>query len=504
MSNTYDAITAIAKRRGYYWPSYEIYGGLSGYITYGDLGAKLKRNIENSWRSYFTHQQHVLEIDAPIINPSIVFEASGHIANFRDYSTECTSCGRNYRADHLIEEKTKMDNVEAMGGDAIKRLLKKHKIKCPRCGSPLKEPTLLLTMFKTQIGATGETPGYARPEAAQSMFINFKRGYQHARERTPFALAQIGKVMRNEISPRRGMTRVREYTIMELELFFDPQEPECFMLKKVENEKIRLITEEMEAKNEKRPIETTIKDSVRQGHISTEWQAYYIGVSKQFVSYLGVTEERQRFRAHLPEERAHYSAQTYDHEVHLDSYGWLEIAGHAYRTDYDLKAHQKGSGEDMTILRQDGTRYFPHVIEPSFGLDRLFFVAMETSYERKDNRNVFRFPRDLTPFKCSVFPLVTKDGLKEKATELHRTLIKSGINAYYDEGGSVGRRYARSDEAGTPLAVTVDYDTINDNTVTVRDRDTWKQVRTPISQLLDNLKRYNSYEIDFKDIGEPI
>ncbi len=504
MSNTYDAITAIAKRRGYFWPSYEIYGGLSGYVTYGDLGTKLKRNIENSWRSHFTSHQRVLEIDAPIVNPPVVFEASGHIANFREHSTECTSCGRSFRADHLIEEKTNLENVEAMGGEAIRRLLREHGIKCPRCGSPLKEPTLFLTMFKTQIGATGDTPGYARPEAAQGMFINFKRGYQHAREKTPFALAQVGKVMRNEISPRRGMTRVREYTIMELELFFDPQDPKCPQLKDVEGEKIRLITEKMEAGEEKKPLETTIRDAVRQGHILTEWQAYYMGVSKQFVSHLGVPEEHQRFRAHLPEERAHYSAQTYDHEVHLGSFGWLEIAGHAYRTDYDLKAHQKGSGEDMTIIRKDGTRYIPHVVEPSFGLDRLFLATLETSYERRDKRNIFKLPRDLAPFNVSVFPLVTKDGLKEKATELNRTLIKSGINAYYDEGGSVGRRYARSDEAGTPLAVTVDYDTLNDDAVTVRDRDSWKQVRTPISQLAENLRRYTAYEIEFGDIGVPI
>ena len=214
--NTYDQITAIAKRRGYYWPSFEIYGGLSGFVTYGDLGTKLKRNIEESWREYFIRHQGFHEIEAPLINPEKVFKTSGHIENFKEYSAECTKCGRSFRADHLIEDKTDLENVEAMGGEAIRSLLKEHKIKCPRCGGQLKEPVLFLTMFKTEIGATGGEVGYARPETAQGMFTNYKRGYLHVREKLPFALVQKGKVLRNEISPRKGMTRLREFTIMEL------------------------------------------------------------------------------------------------------------------------------------------------------------------------------------------------------------------------------------------------------------------------------------------------
>ena len=500
----YDTITAIAKRRGYYWPSYEIYGGLSGYVTYGDLGTKLKRNIENNWRSHFTNRQEVLEIEAPIINPATIFEASGHIANFKEYSSECTKCGHSFRADHLIEDKTDLENVEAMGGDAIKRLLVEHKIKCPRCGSPLKEPTLILTMFKTDIGATGGLTGYARPEAAQGMFINFKRGYQHAREKLPFALAQVGKVMRNEISPRRGLTRTREFTIMELELFFDPQQPECPWLKEVEDEKVRLLTESMQASDDRTPVETTIRDAVENGLILTEWNAYYMGVSKRFITHLGIPEDRQRFRAHLSDERAHYSAQTYDHEVQLRSFGWLEVAGHAYRTDYDLKAHQKGADTDMTVLREDGTRFTPHVVEPSFGLGRQFITALEASYEHKEKRNIFHLPRDLAPYQLSVFPLVTKDGLPEKAVEIHRALLGAGFAAFYDERGSVGRRYARSDEAGTPLAVTIDYDTLQDEAVTIRDRDTWGQVRTSIKDLTALLKEYYSYRAEFEDLGPAV
>ena len=502
--NTQDTINAIAKRRGYHWPSYEIYGGLTGYITYGDLGTKLKRNIETLWRQHYTRHQNVLEIDAPIINPEIIFEKSGHIANFREHSTECTQCHHSFRADHLIEDKTNLENVEAMGGDAIKQLLKDHKIKCPRCGGQLKEPTQILTMFKTEIGATGGLTGYARPEAAQSMFINFKRGYQHAREKIPFALAQIGKVMRNEISPRRGLARVREFTIMELELFFDPQNPQCPHLHEVENEKVRLLTEEMQEKEEKTPLETTIKDALEKNLILTPWQAYYIGLSKKFITHLGVPPERQRFRAHLPDERAHYSAQTYDHEVHL-SFGWLEVAGHAYRTDYDLKAHQQGANVDMTVLREDGTRYTPHVVEPSFGLGRQILVTLESAYEHKEKRNLLHLPRDLAPYQLAVLPLVTKDGLPEKARQVHKTLQDAGFTAQYDESGSIGRRYARSDEIGTPLAVTIDYDnTLAEDVVTIRDRDSWTQVKTHLDDLEDRLKKYYAYQLEFQDLGEPL
>ena len=499
-----ETMNEIAKRRGLYWPSYEIYGGQSGYYTYGDLGTKLKRNIENAWRSHFTRHQNILEIEAPIINPEIVFEASGHIANFREYSSECTKCGTSFRADHLIEEKTGLENVEAMGGDAIKRLLAEHGMKCPRCGSPLKEPTLVLTMFKTEIGATGGVTGYARPEAAQSMFINFRRGYQHAREKLPFALAQVGKVMRNEISPRRGLTRVREFTIMELELFFDPQYPGCPWLSEVAEEPLSLITETMMEEENNTPIQTTVASALQQNLIITEWQAYFMGVSQRFITHLGVPPERQRFRAHLPAERAHYSAQTYDHEVEIEGWGWTEVAGHAYRTDYDLKAHQDGSGQDMTILREDGTRVVPHVVEPSFGLDRVFLATLMTSYERRKKRNILRLPRNVAPIQAAVFPLVTKDGLPEKAQQVHRLLIDTGLNAQYDDGGSVGRRYARADEAGTPLAVTIDYDTLSDDTVTLRDRDTWTQVRAPISQLAERLKSYLRHEAEFTDLGTPL
>jgi glycyl-tRNA synthetase len=499
----YDTISEIAKRRGFFWPSFEIYGGLSGFTTYGDLGTKLKRNIEQLWKEYFVRRQGFLELEAPVINPERVFEASGHLENFKEYSAECTQCGNSFRADHLIEDKTGMENVEAMGGEAIKRLMVEHKIKCPRCGGELKEPELFLTMFKTEIGATGGEIGYLRPETAQAMFINYKRGYIHAREKLPFALAQSSKVARNEISPRRGMLRLREFTIMELELFFDPENPACPWFDEVKNTVIRFYTEEMEAEQVKEPKVLNIGEAVEQGLILTEWQGYFMGVSQKFIEALGVPEEKQRFRAHLPDERAHYSAQTYDHEVKLDTWGWTEISGCAYRTNFDLSNHQRESGQNMEVLREDGTRFIPHVVEPSYGLDRLVYVVMENSYERREEekRNIFHFPRTLAPYQVAVFPLVTKDGIEEKAEEVRDLLLRNDFWINYDTGGSIGRRYARVDEIGVPLAIAIDYTTKDEEILTIRDRDTWDQVSLSIAELPATLEEYFKGEKDFYELG---
>jgi glycyl-tRNA synthetase len=497
----YDTITALAKRRGLYWPSFEIYGGQSGFVTYGDPGAKLKRNIEDQWRRHFTSRQEILEIDAPLINPAVVFEASGHIENFKEHSATCTQCSRSFRADHLIEEKTGMENVEAQGGDAIRSLLREHKIKCPRCGGQLADPVLILTMFKTEIGAVNGETGYARPETAQGMFTNFRRAHLHARERLPFGIAQKGKVLRNEISPRRGMTRLREFTIIELELFFDPENPACPYLAEVADQPVKLITEKMMEEGVTEPLETTVEEALEDGLILTPWLAYYMGVSQRFITSLGVPMEKQRFRAHLPDERAHYSAQTFDHEAQLE-WGWLEVAGHAYRTDYDLKAHEKA--QEPTVLRQDGTRYVPHVVEPSYGLDRLFYVTLEHAYERRGKRNILHIPPGLAPTQIQVNPLISKDGLPEIAREIHENLRTQGYATVYDESGSIGRRYARADEIGTPLSVTVDYDSKDDDAVTIRDRDTWDQVRTPIAKLQDKLQGYFSGSLEILDLGEKI
>ncbi|MBS7638239.1 glycine--tRNA ligase [Candidatus Bathyarchaeota archaeon] len=502
MGEAYEKVLEIASRRGFFWPSFEIYGGVGGFYTYGNLGTRLKRNIEELWREIFVRRHGFYEIEDPIINPSRVFEASGHLTHFREYVLECARCGRVGRADHLIEEQLGIP-AQSIDGREIERLVGEGKVRCPNCDAELKAPATFLTMFQTKIGAKGEEVGYARPEAAQGMFLNFRRCIQQARGALPLGLAQVGKVLRNEIAPRRGLFRLREFTIMEVELFFDPQNPSCPWFDRVKEEEVAILTEEMQERGERKPVRITLGEASSKGLIKAEWQAYFMGVSKEFITMLGVPEERQRFRGHLPEERAHYSVQTFDHEIYLENWGWVEVAGHAYRTDYDLSAHQRHSGVDMTLLRSDGSRFIPHVVEPSFGLDRLVYVALETSFRTMEGRNILAFPRSISPINISVLPLVAKDGLPERAREVQRILMDAGLFVEYDERGSIGRRYARSDEAGTPLALTVDYQTLEDGTVTLRDRDSWRQVRQRIDALPPLICRYLKGEIGFSELGIP-
>jgi glycyl-tRNA synthetase len=248
----------------------------------------------------------------------------------------------------------------------------------------------------------------------------------------------------------------------------------------------------------------TVGEAVKQGLILTEWQGYFMGLSQRFIASLGVPAVNQRFRAHLPDERAHYSAQTFDHEVKLDTWGWTEVSGCAYRTDFDLSNHQRESGQNMEVLREDGSRYIPHVVEPSYGLDRLVYIVMENSYERKEaeKRNVFHFSRRLAPYQVAVFPLVTKDGVEEKAEEVRDLLQEAGFWIIYDTRGSIGRRYARVDEIGVPLAVAVDYSTKDENILTIRDRDTREQVSLYIRDLPDALDTYYKGKKDFLELGE--
>jgi glycyl-tRNA synthetase len=358
-------------------------------------------------------------------------------------------------------------------------------------------------MFTTTIGPYSEAVGYGRPEAAQSIFVEFRRLWELARERLPFGVVQIGHALRNEISPRQGPIRLREFTIMDVEFFFDPEEPNCTSLKDVENETLRLVRAEAKLKGEKEAISVTVKEALQKGYIKAEWHAYFMALAQRFLRELGVPDEKQRFKEMLEWERAHYSAQTFDQQIYLERWGWTEVSGHAYRTDYDLKKHMESSGVDMQAFKE-GRRFIPHVVEPSFGSDRLAYVAVEYAYQAKKDRALLSFPRDLAPVQVGVYPLVSKDGLPDKARELFKLLVSKGFTAEYDESGSIGRRYARADEAGTPLGVTIDYDTLKDDTVTIRDRDSWKQVRTEIKALPELLRSYFRSEKNLEDMGQPI
>jgi glycyl-tRNA synthetase len=381
--------------------------------------------------------------------------------------------------------------------------IQKRGVHCPDCGGNLGNPQYFGTMFATTIGPYSDAVGYGRPEAAQSIFVEFKRLWEYARERLPFGVVQIGRALRNEISPRQGLLRQREFAIMDVEFFFDPEQPDCARLKEVENQKLRLLLAEAKLRGEKEAIEVTVKEALSKGYIKAEWQAYFMVLAKLLLKELGVPEDKQRFIEKLEYERAHYSTQSFDQEISLDRWGWEEVSGHAYRTDFDLKHHMEFSGVDMQVFKE-GRRFIPHVVEPSFGSDRLVYVALEYAYQTRDKRTVLNFPRDLAPTQVGVYPLVSKDGLPEKAKEVFQMLLSKGFRTEYDESGSIGRRYARADEVGTPLGVTIDYDTLKDETVTIRNRDSWKQVRTEIKLLPEMLRAYFSFEKNFEDLGRLI
>ena len=571
-------IMELARRRGFFWQSYEIYGGESGFIDYGPLGALLKRKIEQKWIDEFVRKEGLMLIDTPIITPSIVFEASGHTTYFTDPVTTCKKCGRKWRADHLLEEKT----GESFEGLTLEELYKKmleNNVRCPECGGELESPKFFNELFKTTIGPYSENVGYGRPETAQGIFPNFKRLYELARGKLPFGVAQAGKCVRNEISPRQGPIRLRELTIMEIEFFFDPENPKCEKIFEVKNEKLRLLPEKLLLDGVTEPIEVTVEEALKNGYIKSEWNAYFMVKAKKFVEMLGIPSEKQFFKEKLPNERAHYSTQTYDQLVELSRWGTVELSGHAWRSNYDLKMHMVYSGEDLRVfvpynkpqkvrrllvepnkkaltkdfgeealrvsrlltltqpefirksldengfyelkgdgktyritfehvnlkeveVEEKGKRIIPNVAEPSFGLDRLFYATLEYAYSEKDGRVVLKLPRELAPIEVAVFPLMTKDGLPEKAKKVYCMLLDHGFMVEYDESGSIGRRYARMDEVGTPIAVTIDHQTLQDNTVTLRDRDTWEQIRVKVEKLPLTLEKYFREKVDFKDLAK--
>ena len=572
----FTAVNELARRRGFYWQSFEVYGGVGGFVTYGPLGARLKQNIENKLREIFVNQLGILEMESSVIAPGKVFEASGHVDHFKEPMVECQNCHKRFRADHLLEEyaKTSCLETEKMSLAEIATAIKKSNITCPECGGTFNPPQQFLTMFETTIGPYSGATGYGRPEAAQGIFVEFNRLYAAAREKLPFGVIQIGHALRNEISPRQGLIRLREFTIADLEFFFDPEEPNCYLLPEVENETLRLLLAERRLKGSEETVEMTVKEALSKKIILAEWQAFFMAMAKKLLVEIGVPADKQRFMEKCSWEKAHYSSQSFDQEVYVDRWGWIEVSGHAYRTDYDLTCHMKASGADLRIFKEyenpveteqlivkpvmaklgpafkkeaakvaealtkadpeevsaslkkngffmagdykvlpehvdvtcqktisRGKRFIPHVVEPSFGSDRLFYVALEYAYNVKDDRVVMSFPRGIAPTQIGVYPLMSKDGLVEKSMEVQKLLIQEGFSAEFDETGSIGRRYARADEAGVPLGITVDYDTLKDNTVTIRDRDSWKQVRTKINDLPDLLHKYFRGKANVEDLG---
>ncbi len=436
-------IVSLAKRRGFIYQGSDIYGGLAGTWDYGPLGVQLKRNIVDAWWKFFVEsREDVYGIDAAILMNQRVWQASGHVDGFNDPLVEDVVTKKRYRADNLLEDMG-IEGVAAMSVDDMNNLIKDKQIKSPD-GNSLSEIRQFNMMFKTNVGATEDenSISYLRPETAQGMFVNFKNVVDSFSPDLPFALAQVGKAFRNEISPRDFIFRVRELEQMEIELFVHP-------------------------------------DSWREQFDT------WLQLQQDFYMSLGLPADKLHTIEVPAEDRAHYSKHSIDTEFDF-TIGQKELGGCAYRTDHDLSSHAKASGKNLKYVPKDGGEAFiPHVIEPTFGLDRLFLAVIDSSY-RQDEQNgekriYLQLPHELAPVKFAVSPLLkNKPELVEKAREVYETLKKQYGSIMWDDNGNIGKRYRRQDEIGTPKCVTIDFQTLEDNTVTVRDRDTTKQTRVNI------------------------
>ncbi|WP_173434269.1 glycine--tRNA ligase [Allosalinactinospora lopnorensis] len=448
-SEAMDTLVNLAKRRGLVYPSSEIYGGLRASWDYGPLGVELKSNIKRQWwRSVVQERDDIVGLDSSVILAREVWEASGHVKAFVDPLTECQSCHKRFRADHLTEAYEAKHGREPAGGLAD--------ITCPNCGakSSFTEPRMFSGLLRTYLGAVQEDESglaFLRPETAQGIFINYLNVQQSARKKIPFGIGQVGKSFRNEITPGNFIFRTREFEQMEMEFFVRPGEDE-------------------------------------------EWHQYWIDTRMQWYVDLGISKENLRMYEHPQEKLSHYSKRTVDIEYRFNFVGseWGELEGVANRTDFDLKTHGEASGADLSFFDQESDeRYIPYVIEPAAGVDRAMLTFMLDAYSedeapnakgKMEKRAVMRLDPRLSPVKVAVLPLSRNTDLSPKARDLAAALRKRW-NVEFDDAGAIGRRYRRQDEIGTPFCVTVDFDTLEDNAVTVRERDSMSQERISLDQI---------------------
>ncbi|MDG5817999.1 glycine--tRNA ligase [Natronococcus sp. A-GB7] len=576
---TSEKLVELAKRRGYFFQSSGAYGGVGGFYTFGPQGASLKGNVEDAWRDRFAVAEGNMEIDAPTIMPEPVFEASGHLEGFDDMLIECPECGESSRADHVVEDNTEYEDAESLPIPEVEEVIAEYELVCPACGAGLAGQAVetFNLMFDTNIGPGDSQPGYLRPETAQGIFVEFPRLKEYARNQLPFGVTQIGRAYRNEISPRRSIIRTREFTQAELEYFVDPEEDEP-PLERVEDVEVRLYPVSEQNDEDGAEIETTIGAAVEEGIIGDAWVAYFLGIAKPWYEAVGVDMDRFRFRQHLSGERAHYAADCWDAESEIDG-NWIEMAGFANRTDYDLSKHEEYSEDRFTVFKQydepktveratvdpdmsflgpefggaaqdvvaelealaerdrsafegdsveielegethelpvektgfsvdeetiAGEHVTPHVIEPSFGVDRVVYTVLHHAYSEDEvdgeERTYLELDPEVAPTFVGVFPLQSDDELEAVANDVVDDLREAGLSITYDDSGNIGRRYRRQDEVGTPFCVTIDYETVEaeETTVTVRERDSTDQKRLSVDDLAETLAAIRNGDREFE------
>ncbi|RBI62167.1 glycine--tRNA ligase [halophilic archaeon] len=570
-------VVELARRRGFFFQANEAYGGVAGFYTFGPRGAALKRNVEDAWRRQFVVREGHHEIESPTVVPEAVFEASGHLDTFDDMVVECPECGASHRADHLVEDASDVEDAESLPVADVEELLATCDVDCPTCRATLADEPVsgFNLMFETSIGPGSSRAGYLRPETAQGILVEFPRLKEYARNQLPFGVAQVGSGYRNEISPRRSLLRVREFTLAELQQFTAP-DGDGPDLEPVADQTLRLYPADAQER-EGECVELTVREALREDVVANEWLAYYLGRARRWFERVGVDPERLRFRQHRAGELAHYASACWDAEARLHG-DWVEIAGFAFRADHDLSKHDAHSDERFTLFREydepkvverptvdpdmsylgpefgdvatdvadalealverdpaafrsedvtvevDGETYAvpvektgfsvdeiretgehvtPHVVEPSIGIDRVVYGVLVHSLRRDEvggeERTRLALPTAVAPTVAGVFPLT--DGQADRARDLADRLTRRGIPATYDDSGSIGRRYRRQDEIGTPFCVTLDERTSDDERATVRERDSTAQVRVPVDDVPETLASLRAGETTFAAVS---
>ncbi len=473
----------LFSRRGILFPSSEIYDSHpSGFWDYGPYGAAIKRKLADLWRREVVERTGMVEIDGSICMASDVFRASGHLDNFSDPLVECGKCGSVFRADKLIEDVADKKAPEAMTADKFDLLIAKYKITCASCRSPLSATRKFNMMFKVSVGASKPQDAYLRPETCQSIFADFPRLVKVMKKPLPLGVAQVGKSFRNEISPRNAIIRAREFTQAEAEVFFDPSDENASGFDEIGDVELNL-----QPIGEKKDYVSISASEAVSGKILSRFSAYYLAVMHQFFLKCGIPADRIRNRKLGDDEKAFYAKESWDTEVKT-SLGWVEIVANNNRSDFDMSSHAKISGKDVGIVNsKTNQKFIPHIWEISMGMDRLFYCVEELLYKKEGGRVFIALPPQIAPYHAYVFPLVNKDGLPEKSEDVVKILRDAGFGVDTETRDSIGKRYARADEIGVPFCVTIDYGTLNDNSVTIRERNTTRQERCGIADLAKKL-----------------
>ena len=483
---TYDDVMKLALERGFYFPSSEIYADAqAGFWEYGPSGVSLKNKFLELWRRELVRRDKMIEIDGSQIMSKSVFDASGHLASFADPIVRCKKCKATHRADKIIVEVSQIEIPESADLDEFDKTIVEKNIKCPKCNGDFENAKKFNMMFEVGIGPEGES-AYLRPETCQSIFVDFPRIFKTMRGKLPLGIAQTGKSFRNEIAPRQSLLRLREFYQAEIEVFCNPAKlNDLGKFSEIKDTKIRIqIDDEIKS--------MTCKEAVDSQTIPNEFVAYYLGLLAEFYEKTGINMEKSRFRKLGDKEKAFYAEVAFDFEVET-AVGWLELVACNYRADYDLNSHSDKSKEKFEVMDGD-EKVLPHVFELSMGIDRSMYTILEHSLreDKENERMVLSLKPYLSPIHVGVLSLVKKDGLAEKTDEIYLN-IKRKYDVFLDHSGAIGRRYRRLDEVGAPYAITIDHQTLDDDTVTIRMRDSMEQSRIKISELDEKLSKETAF-----------